>query len=120
MIGSQGLASSAGRAFAAVGWRGVMGIGGALWLLSLSAAAAQTNAQRPSLRHFFESAEPPRLESAEQDRITSQKRDEAIQQLERIIAKTESKSPQKADLLYQLSELKLEKAKYFEHKETEK
>jgi len=120
MIGSQRLASSAGRVLAAVGWRSVMGIGGALWLLSLSTAAAQTNPPRPGLRHFFESAEPPRLESAEQERITSQKRDEAIQQLERIIAKTENKSPQKADLLYQLSELQLEKARDLEHQETEK
>jgi len=120
MIGSQGLASSSGRVFATVGGRGVVGIGGALWLLSLGAAAAQTNPQRPNLRHFFESAAPARLESAEQERITNQKRDEAIQHLERIIAKTESGSPQKADLLYQLSELQVEKANYFEHKETEK
>src|SRR5262244_3126366 len=120
MIGSQRLASSAGRVVAAVGRRGVMGIGGALWLLLLTAAAAQTNPQRQNLRHFFETASPPRLENAEQERLTSQKRDEAIQQLERIIAKTESRSPQKADLLYQLSELQLEKARDLEHQETEK
>src|SRR3982074_2425330 len=80
MISSRGLASGAGR---------VLGMAGALLLAAISAAAAENaSPQRPSLRHFWESAAPPRLESAEQERLTSQKRDEAIEQLERIIAKS--------------------------------
>jgi tetratricopeptide (TPR) repeat protein len=93
---------------------------GALLLLTISAAAAERGPERPSLRHFWDSATPPRLESAEQERLTNQKRDEAIEQLERIIAKSEVGSPHRADLLYQLSELNLEKAKYFERKEVAK
>src|SRR5258708_39216086 len=90
---------------------------GAFLLLAIGAAAAERGPERPSLRHFWDSATPPRLESAEQERLTNQKRDEAIEQLERIIAKSEVGSPHRADLLYQLSELNLEKAKYFERKE---
>ncbi len=107
MMSSQGLASGT--------WGG-LGMVGALLLLAISAAAAE-RPERPSLRHFWDSATPPRLESAEQERLTNQKRDEAIEQLERIIAKSEIRSPHRADLLYQLSELNLEKAKYFERKE---
>ena len=120
MMSSQGLASGAWRVFALVRLWGGLGMVGALLLLAIGAAAAERGPERPSLRHFWDSATPPRLESAEQERLTNQKRDEAIEQLERIIAKSEVRSPHRADLLYQLSELNLEKAKYFERKEVAK
>lgn len=119
-MSSQGLASGAGRVFALVCLLAELGMVGALALAAMSAAAAERAPQRPSLRHFWESAAPPRLESAEQERLTNQKLDEAIEQLERIIAKSEVRSPHRADLLYQLSELNLEKAKNFERKEVAK
>lgn len=45
-------------------------------------------------------------------KVADKKRDEAIEQLKKIIPKIEDGSPQKADLLYQLAELYWEKQKY--------
>src|SRR5689334_20026446 len=59
----------------------------------------------------------PKLEDVERERIADQKRDESIESLKKIIPKIEDGSPQKAELLYQLSELYWEKSKYLYRKE---
>lgn len=59
----------------------------------------------------------PKLEDVERERIADQKRDESIESLKKIIPKIEDGSPQKAELLFQLSELYWEKSKYLYRKE---
>src|SRR5437899_3267759 len=59
----------------------------------------------------------PKLEDLEREKIADQKRDESIESLKKIIPKIEDGSPQKADLLFQLSELYWEKSKYLYRKE---
>ncbi len=59
----------------------------------------------------------PRLEDVEREKIADQKRDESIESLKKIIPKIEDGSPQKAELLFQLSELYWEKSKYLYRKE---
>ncbi len=59
----------------------------------------------------------PKLEDAEKEAIADAKRDEAIDSLKKIIPKIEDGSPQKADLLFQLSELYWEKSKYLYRRE---
>lgn len=51
------------------------------------------------------------LDERRRETLTAQKRDEEIEQLRRIIPKIEDRSAQKADLLYQLAELYVEKSK---------
>ncbi|MBL8951450.1 MAG: tetratricopeptide repeat protein [Myxococcaceae bacterium] len=63
------------------------------------------------------SAALPKLEDVERERIADQKRDESIESLKKIIPKIEDGSPQKAELLFQLSELYWEKSKYLNRKE---
>jgi tetratricopeptide (TPR) repeat protein len=55
--------------------------------------------------------ELPRLPDAERQALISRRRDETIEQLQRILPKIEEGSPEKPDLLYQLSELYLEKSR---------
>ncbi len=62
----------------------------------------------------------PKLEDAEKDAIVDQKRESQIDSLKRIIPKIEEGSPQKADLLFQLSELYWEKSKFLYVKEMRK
>lgn len=59
----------------------------------------------------------PKLEDLEREKIADQKRDESIESLKKIIPKIEDGSPQKAELLFQLSELYWEKSKYLYRKE---
>lgn len=61
--------------------------------------------------------EVPKLEDVERDRIADQKRDETIESLKKIIPKIEDGSPQKAELLFQLSELYWEKSKFLNRSE---
>lgn len=62
----------------------------------------------------------PMLEDAEKEAIADKKRDEAIDSLKKIIPKIEDGSPQKAELLFQLSEMYWEKSKYLYRKEMTK
>lgn len=62
----------------------------------------------------------PKLEDAEKDAIADKKREEAIESLKKIIPKIEEGSPQKADLLFQLSEMYWEKSKFLNVKEMRK
>jgi cellulose synthase operon protein C len=57
---------------------------------------------------------------AKKEKLADQKRDDAIAQLKRIIPKIQDGSPQKADLLYQLSEFYWEKQKYLYRKANRK
>ncbi len=64
--------------------------------------------------------EIPKLEDATREAMADKKRDETIENLKRIIPKIEDGSPQKAELLYQLSELYWEKSKYLYRAEMSK
>lgn len=59
----------------------------------------------------------PKLEDLEREKIADQKREESIESLKKIIPKIDEGSPQKAELLFQLSELYWEKSKYLYRKE---
>jgi tetratricopeptide (TPR) repeat protein len=84
-------------------------------LSSLALATGLTLALVRSAVGFAE--ELPRLEETQREALTSHKRDETIEQLKRIIPKIDDPSAQKADLLYQLSELYVEKSKELLHSE---
>src|SRR5258708_20917431 len=60
---------------------------------------------------------PMTAEETQRETLTAKKRDETIEQLVRIISKIDNRSGQKADLLYQLSELYVEKSKQLLHAE---
>src|SRR6202158_3233135 len=68
------------------------------------------------LGRAFAQARVP-LDEAPRDTLTTQKRDETIEQLERIVSKIDVRSGQKPELLYQLSELYVEKSKQLLHTE---
>src|SRR5260370_520227 len=68
------------------------------------------------LGRAFAQARVP-LEEARRESLTMQKREETIEQLERIVSKIDDRSGQKAELLYQLSELYVEKSKQLLHAE---
>ncbi len=57
---------------------------------------------------------------AKKEQLADKKRDDAIEQLKRIIPRIQDGSTQKADLLYQLSELYWEKQKYLYRKANKK
>ncbi|WP_205507674.1 tetratricopeptide repeat protein [Myxococcus vastator] len=64
---------------------------------------------RPAAAKF---AELPRIPDARRDALADKKRDEAIAAFKRLIPKLRDGNPQKAELLYRLSELYWEKSKY--------
>jgi len=68
------------------------------------------------LGRAFAQARVP-LDEPARDRLTEQKRAETIEQLERIVSKIDDRSGQKAELLYQLSELYVEKSRQLLHAE---
>ncbi|AKQ66664.1 TPR domain protein, putative component of TonB system [Myxococcus hansupus] len=57
-------------------------------------------------------AELPRIPDAKRDALADKKRDEAIEAFKRLIPKLRDGNPQKAEMLYRLSELYWEKSKY--------
>ncbi|MBX7096329.1 MAG: tetratricopeptide repeat protein [Myxococcaceae bacterium] len=88
------------------------------------AAATATNADKKAEARKKEERrgpaslkEVPKLEDAEKEALADKKRDEAIESLKKIIPKIEDGSPQRAELLFQLSELYWEKSKYLYRKE---
>jgi tetratricopeptide (TPR) repeat protein len=86
-----------------------------------TAAKDEKKAKKPPERRgpaTFKDA--PMLEDAEKEAIADKKRDEAIDSLKKIIPKIEDGSPQKAELLFQLSEMYWEKSKYLYRKEMSK
>lgn len=59
----------------------------------------------------------PRLDDLEKEAIADKKRDESIESLKKIIPKFDDGSAQKAELMFQLSELYWEKSKFLYRKE---
>lgn len=59
----------------------------------------------------------PKLDDLEREKIADQKRDEQIESAKKIIPKLGDGTPQKAEMLFQLSELYWEKSKYLYAKE---
>ncbi|MCE9671444.1 tetratricopeptide repeat protein [Myxococcus stipitatus] len=57
-------------------------------------------------------ADIPRIDDARRDALADKKRDEAIEAFKRLIPKLQDGNPQKAEMLYRLSELYWEKSKY--------
>jgi tetratricopeptide (TPR) repeat protein len=90
----------------------------ALGLVVSAHAAESTPAARKHPRP--NRAVPPMLENAQRERLTNEKRDEAIEQLKRIMAKVDDRTTGKADLLYELSEFYWEKSKSLERQEVAK
>lgn len=80
-------------------------------------AAKKKKAERKGPAKF---SDLPKLEDAEKEALTDKKRDESIEALKKIIPKFEDGNPQKAELLFQLSELYWEKSKYLFRKEMAK
>ncbi|HZI15864.1 MAG TPA: tetratricopeptide repeat protein [Myxococcus sp.] len=54
----------------------------------------------------------PRIEDSKREALADKKRDEAIEAFKRLIPKLQDGTPQKAEMLYRLSELYWEKSKY--------
>ncbi len=59
----------------------------------------------------------PKAEDVEREMVADQKRDESIDSLKKIIPKIEDGNAQKADMLFQLSELYWEKSRFLNRKE---
>ncbi|HZA51032.1 MAG TPA: tetratricopeptide repeat protein, partial [Myxococcaceae bacterium] len=78
------------------------------------ARAPGSAAKKPEERKGPSALPPaPRKEfDAAKEELADKKRDEAIEQLKRIIPRIQDGTPQKADLLFQLSELYWEKQRY--------
>jgi tetratricopeptide (TPR) repeat protein len=88
-----------------------------------AAAAAPAAAPKKEERKGpakFEEGPKLKLEDAEKDALTDQKRDEEIEGLKKLVPRFEDGQPQKADLLFQLSELYWEKSKFLFRKEMKK
>src|SRR5229473_5788911 len=103
-------------------WGWVVALKGALALsLVVSAHAAEsTPAARKHAHPSPAAPAAPALENAQRERLTNEKRDEAIEQLKRIMSKVDDQTTGKADLLYELSEFYWEKSKSLERQEVAK
>ena len=80
-----------------------------------AAAAKAAAAKKPEERKGpakLDGRETPKLEDVEREATADKKRDEQIEAAKKIIPKIEDGNPQKADLLFQLSELYWEKSRY--------
>jgi tetratricopeptide (TPR) repeat protein len=84
---------------------------------AMSAADKKAEERKKERRGPAALKDVPKLEDAEKDAIADKKRDEAIESLKKIIPKIEDGSAQKAELLFQLSEMYWEKSKYLYVKE---
>ncbi len=65
----------------------------------------------------LETKEAPKADEVEREAVADKKRDEQIESAKKIIPKIEDGNPQKADLLFQLSELYWERSRYLYKKE---
>jgi tetratricopeptide (TPR) repeat protein len=65
----------------------------------------------------LDAKETPKIEDVEREAIADKKRDEQIESAKKIIPKIEDGNPQKADLLFQLSELYWDKSRYLNRRE---
>ncbi|MDP1824513.1 MAG: tetratricopeptide repeat protein [Archangium sp.] len=85
-----------------------------------AAAAKAAAAKKPEERKGpakLDGREAPKLEDVVKEATADKKRDEQIEAAKKIIPKIEDGNPQKADLLFQLSELYWEKSRYLYRKE---
>ncbi len=85
-----------------------------------AAAAKAAAAKKPEERKGpakLDGKEAVRPEDVEREATADKKRDEQIEAAKKIIPKIEDGNPQKADLLFQLSELYWEKSRYLYRKE---
>ncbi|MBL9039554.1 MAG: tetratricopeptide repeat protein, partial [Archangium sp.] len=85
-----------------------------------AAAGAKAAAKKPDDRKGpakLDGKETPKLEDVQREAIADKKRDESIESLKKIIPKIEDGNPQKADMLFQLSELYWEKSRFLNRKE---
>jgi tetratricopeptide (TPR) repeat protein len=85
-----------------------------------AAAAAKAAAKKPEERKGpakLDGREAVKLEDVVKEATADKKRDEQIEAAKKIIPKIEDGNPQKADLLFQLSELYWEKSRYLYRKE---
>ena len=83
-------------------------------------AAETSAAKKPDERKGpakLEVKETPKAEDVERESVADAKRDESIESLKKIIPRIEDGNPQKADMLFQLSELYWEKSRYLYRKE---
>jgi TolA-binding protein len=80
-----------------------------------AAAGAQPEERKGPAK--LEAREAPKADDVEREAIADKKRDEQIEAAKKIIPKIEDGNPQKADLLFQLSELYWEKSRYLYRKE---
>lgn len=81
---------------------------------------AKADAKKPEERKGpakLDGKEPVKAEDVEREATADKKRDEQIEAAKKIIPKIEDGNPQKADLLFQLSELYWEKSRYLYRKE---
>ena len=85
--------------------------------VAAKAADSKKKLQRKGPAKFKDA---PTLEDAQKESLADKKRDEAVEQLKKIIPKIADGSPQKAELLFQLSEFYWEKSKYLNRKEMAK
>lgn len=77
------------------------------------AAPEQPERQGPArMTSSTKYGEIPRIEDAKRGALADKKRDEAIEGLKRLVAKLTPGSPNRAAMIYHLSELYLEKSKY--------
>ncbi len=84
------------------------------------AAEAKAVVKKPEERKGpakLEARESTKVEDVERDAAADKKRDEQVEAAKKIIPKIEDGNPQKADLLFQLSELYWEKSRYLNRKE---
>lgn len=83
-------------------------------------SAAASAAKKPDERKGpakLEVKETPKAEDVEREAIADAKRDESIDSLKKIIPRIEDGNPQKADMLFQLSELYWEKSRFLNKRE---
>ena len=81
-----------------------------------AAAAAKKPEERKGPAKL-DGSEAPKIEDVAKEATADKKRDEQIEAAKKIIPKIEDGNPQKADLLFQLSELYWEKSRYLYRKE---
>ncbi len=82
-----------------------------------AAAVAKKKAEERKGPAKLDAKEAPRLEDVEREAVADKKRDESIESAKKIIPKIEDGNPQKADLLFQLSELYWEKSRFLYRRE---
>ncbi|MFZ5468444.1 MAG: tetratricopeptide repeat protein [Myxococcota bacterium] len=82
-----------------------------------AAAAKKADEKKKERKGPATFKDAPKLDDLEKEAIADKKRDESIESAKKIIPKLSDGTPQKAEMLFQLSELYWEKSKYLYRKE---